>query len=182
MKMSIKDLDSVRMAYHSLYKTKTYHQEFRFYAVHFSERLPVVSCGAVWPEYDFSGKNIQEILSSSDPIEPVAFNLTSFGGNSVVMFGWTDKDGPAEKLVDSFKQLPDDEKANAAVSFAFEYIENTLVKPSWWNGMAEAVQRAALHHLTAGLPSREYAHDIIVSSSNRPSFVSSPVKAIFGVL
>jgi len=132
LKMGMKDLEELKSRYWNLYKKSAFH-DFHFYAVSFSDVLPVVSCGALSPEYDFLGNNIQNILRSDQPIEQVAFNLTSVGGKSFVIFGWLDAGGPAERLAASFRKVPAANKANAAVSFAFEYQENTMMRPSWWN-------------------------------------------------
>jgi|SRR6516225_1143391 len=175
LEMGMQDLLRLRSRYCTLYSTSEY-DKFHFYAVTFSDVLPVASCGAISPEYDFSGNSLQDILRSPQPIEQVAFNLTSFGDTSVAVFGWVDKNGPAEKLANSFRQLPLADKANSVVRFAFEYIENTMMRPSWWGTLGKLKQEQVIHHLAARFPEREFEHDRLAWSSTRQyQFVSSRV-------
>jgi hypothetical protein len=174
LKMGMHDIMRLKSRYGALYSTSAYN-DFHFYAVIFSGVLPVVSCGAISPEYDFSGKSLQDVLRSPQPVEQVAFNLTCFGDASVVMFGWVDRNGPAEGLATSFRQLPSAEKANAAVRFAFEYIENTMIRPSWWDTLGEIKQQQAMQHLAAGFPEREFEHDHLALSARQYQFVSCDV-------
>src|SRR5713101_7797948 len=105
----------------------------------------------------------------------MAFNLTSFGNESVVILGWVDQHGPAENFASSFRALPPHEKANAAVQFAFEYIENTMIRPSWWDSLSEIRKNNVLKHLIAGHPFAEFAHDELALSKRQHHFVSSDV-------
>jgi hypothetical protein len=173
-RLGAQELMALKSRYCHLYTTASY-DDFRFYAVKFEDILPVVSCGAISPEYDFAGNDIQNILRSSQPIEHMAFNLTSLGNESVVIFGWVDQHGPAKHLASSFRALPPHEKANATVQFAFEYVENTMIRPSWWDNLSEMQKNNVLKHLMAGHPFPEFAHDKLALSKRQHHFVSSDV-------
>jgi SEC-C motif len=174
LKLALGDLTELKKRYWRIYKEAAFH-EFHFYAVTFTDVIPVVACGAIWPEYDFSGANLQDLRRLSNPIEHVAFNLTSFDGQTIAMFGRLDNGGPAEQLASSFRSVPIEKKANAAVSFAFQYLENTMMRPSWWEALPTRDKHKAVEHFTSGLPTRGQEHNLIAKSSNRPQFVASAV-------
>ena len=177
LKLGLKDLKELKTRHWKMYKDAAFH-EFHFYAVIFADVLPVVACGAISPEYDFVGNNLQSLLRLDSPIEQSAFNLTSVDGESIAIFGWLDNAGPAEQLAASFRRIPTAAKANAAVSFAFAYLENTMMRPSWWEALPDVIRREAFEHFTAGFPTRGIDHDLLAKSSNRPQFVSSPSSTV----
>ena len=92
LKLGLKDLKELKTRYWKMYKDAAFH-EFHFYAVIFADVLPVVACGAISPEYDFVGNNLQSLLRLDSPIEQSAFNLTSVDGESIAIFGWLDNAG-----------------------------------------------------------------------------------------
>jgi hypothetical protein len=95
---------------------------FNFRAVEFATVLPVVSCGAFYPDFDLFGQHLQS-LSSKSALEPIAVNLTVLNGRSVIILGWLGSGGPAEAFASSYLRLPEAELANAAVRHALEYSE-----------------------------------------------------------
>jgi hypothetical protein len=112
----------------------------------------VVACGAFYPEFDFRGQPLQRIGRGRAAFEQVTFNLTMINGRGVAALGWIEGDeGPAALFADSFAAIPSREKANAAVRLAFEYLENTFLRPSWWQSMSEARRDAILHHAASGI-------------------------------
>jgi hypothetical protein len=123
---------------------------FRVYGVIFNEILPFVSCGALMPEFDFQTNLLQE-LWKPDGIEQICFNVTTLGDCTVAILGWIGSDnGPAARFVDSFASLPDVEKADAALYLAFEYLENTYTRPSWWNALAPYTQKTLDDKIAGG--------------------------------
>jgi SEC-C motif-containing protein len=125
---------------------------YRFTAVAFDGILPVVACGAFHPEFDFDGRPLQSIGRGDGPFEHVTYNLTAINERSVAVIGWTHGEtGPAEMFARSFSSIRASEKANAAIRLAFEHLENTYMRPSWWNGLATATQEAIRNHIVTGL-------------------------------
>jgi hypothetical protein len=109
--------------------------------------LPVVSCGAFFPEFDFFGEPLQS-LASKTPLAAIASNLAVLNKRTVLILGWIGSGGPAEAFASSYSGLPQAEQANAAVRFAIEYIENAYCRPSWWNGLPEALRDGVVASLS----------------------------------
>ncbi|MGO9570882.1 MAG: zinc chelation protein SecC [Desulfomonilaceae bacterium] len=148
----LRDLTKWKLEYDSAYLSECC-DAYSFYAVAFSEVLPVVSCGGFHPEFDFEANPLQRIGRGDVDFDHMTFNLTSLNGKGVAVFGWTQSEsGPAEAFVNSFKCLPDSEKADAVLHLAFEQIENTYVRPSWWDQLSEEERQSVIQRFLSGVP------------------------------
>jgi len=153
--LAIEDTKGWKRRYDRAYFEKDY-SNFWYHAVVFNQALPFVSCGGVMPEYDFNGRVSQSFGGRVSEMEHIAFNLTSFGGKSVAVFGWLGPvGGVAEAFVRSFAKLRQDDIANALLRFIFEHVENSFFRPSWWNAMPEAIRAALLARMKNGTLSGE---------------------------
>jgi len=82
----------------------------------------------------------------------LTYNLAVLNGVSVLVFGWTEEsEGPAAQFVNSYKNLPSSQKADAAVRLAFEQLENIYMRPSWWDGLDAAIRDDAIQRSRTGL-------------------------------
>ena len=150
-KRALADLNRLKREYDQSFMKGDF-VNYRFYGVAFAEALPVVACGAFYPEFDFSGRPLQRIAYGPAPFELITFNLTTINGRGVAMLGWIDGDaGPAATFSNSFAAVPPREKANASLRLAFEYLENTFLRPSWWQSLGELKRNVILHHAISGI-------------------------------
>jgi hypothetical protein len=143
--LALRDLAQAKDAFDAAYRAS--YAGFNFHAVEFDRILPVVCCGAFFPEFDFFGQPLQS-LASATPLAVIAANLAVLNERTVLFLGWIGSGGPAEAFASSYSRLPQAEEANAAVRFAIEYIENTYCKPSWWNGLPEALRDGVVASLS----------------------------------
>lgn len=150
MKRGLAELESLKNRYDIAYRGSDF-SEFSVYAVEFEEVLPVVASGAFYPEVDFLGNQLQKLGRGSAEFQHIAFNLTTLNGTTVAAFGWLgSKDGPPAAFVESFKKLSDSEKSTAVIQLAFEQLENTFMRPSWWLGLPEEWRQFAISKINAG--------------------------------
>ncbi len=169
VKQGIKNLESWKDKYDTAYLSKNY-EEFSFYSVKFSNALPIVACGAFYPEFDFGGNCLQTITLGEATLELVCFNLTVVNGKSLAVLGWTgEPGGPAEKFFVSFRSLPKDTVANAALHLACEHLENIYFRPSWWNFQSSAAREHLVRRFRSGT----------LSSIERNSDCLSKLKYVF---
>jgi hypothetical protein len=137
----LSDIDRWKQEYDSRLKQCTF-EDFHFCFVPFDRVLPVVACGAYHVEVDFAGRRLQRIARGEGPFEHVAFNLISFGGKSVLLFGWIGAgDGPAASFVESYLNQPTSRQADAAIEMSFELSENVFVGPTWWESLETQKRR-----------------------------------------
>jgi hypothetical protein len=135
--LGLSDLTRSKAAFDAAYRAS--YAGFNFLGVEFDSILPVVSCGAFFPEFDFFGQPLQS-LASATPLDVIAVNLSVLNDRTVLFLGWIGSGGPAQAFALSYARLPQAEKANTAVRFALEYIENTYCRPSWWNGLSQELR------------------------------------------
>jgi hypothetical protein len=153
MKRGIRDLDRWKRRYDTAFLTGNY-DDFCFYGVMFSDTLPIVSCGSFHPEFDFNGNDLQIITRGEEEFEHISFNLTVVHNKSLAVLGWTGGlQGPAERFVDSFKTLPRVKMANAVFHLACEHLENTYIRPSWWEAQSEAAREHLIGRFRSGIGS-----------------------------
>jgi len=89
------------------------------------------------------------------PVSQIALNITQLGDNTCVVFGsFGGPDCAAARLVDSFKAIQDEEKANAVLVLAMEHLENFFCTPNWWAGLASDVSAKLHQKIAGGMPSR----------------------------
>ncbi len=132
------------------YDARVAAQDFTGFAyswTRFDTLLPVACCGAFLPDNDLDGTVLQKIGHGTHSFEQVTLNITSFAGQSVIVFGWTGaNNGPAARFVASFDALDDDLKAATAARLALEYLENTYISPDWWEALSETDKRGLVRH------------------------------------
>jgi SEC-C motif len=144
MELGLRDLTQSKGAFDAAYRAS--YSGFNFLVVEFSAVLPVVSCGAFFPDFDLFGQPLQS-LAAATPLNPIAVNLIVLNDRSVLFLGWIGSGGPPEKFAVSYARLPQAEKANTAVRLAIEYGENTYGRPSWWTALPQAVRDGIVESL-----------------------------------
>ncbi|WP_416739225.1 hypothetical protein ACM1ZW_20765 [Pseudomonas sp. NFX71] len=178
MKRGLADLETLKDRYDTAYRQNDL-SEFSVYAIEFEEVLPVVACGAFHTEIDFEGNQLQRLGRGKAEFEQIAFNLTTLNGVSVAAFGWLGGiGGPSAAFVESFKRLPDSAKSTAVIQLAFEQLENTYMKPSWWLGLPDEWRNFAISKTRSGtgLADREKG-----ALANRPfPFSTAGVRSVLG--
>lgn len=180
MKRGLADLERWKTLYDMAYLQNDL-SAFSIYAVEFDGVLPVVACGAFHPEVDLDGNQLQILSRGTAEFDHIAFNLTVLNGVSVAAFGWLGpNDGPTAAFVHSFRRLPDTEKSTAVIQLAFEHLENTYLRPSWWDSLPDEWRRFALSKFRSGigLPGAERGQDALAI---RPHpFSTMGVRSVFG--
>lgn len=149
----LEDITLLKVLYDEAFQSQDF-SKFNFYGVEFDKVLPFAAAGAFMPEFDFSGTKLQEI-KEGQPVSQIALNITQLGDNTCVVFGWFGgSDCAAARLVDSFKAIPQKEKANSLLVLAMEHLENFFCTPSWWSGLAPEVSAKLHQKIAGGMPTR----------------------------
>jgi hypothetical protein len=96
---------------------------------------------------------LQKLSFGEFSFEHVTYNLTVFAGKSIAAFGWLHSAniGTSLDFVKSFSQIAVQDKADAAIRLAFEHLENTYIKPSWWHSLPENTRRDAIKRIKTGI-------------------------------
>ena len=121
IKRGLSDLETWKGQYDQAYRTGDL-GNFSFAGVLFADTLPLVACGAFYPEFGFDGKRLQIITRGEYIFEHVCFNLTVVAGKSVAVF-----------------------------HLACEQLENTYFRPSWWNIQTDAAREHLIQRFRSGI-------------------------------
>jgi hypothetical protein len=82
----------------------------------------------------------------------MTLNITAVEDTSIVVLGWVgEPDGPSYELVASLLAQPSDRLSHAIIRLAFESIENTFLRQSWWEDVPVATQRAIRERAVRGM-------------------------------
>lgn len=151
-RLGMRDLEAWKRQYDDAFLAKDF-GAYKFYSVAFSDILPIVACGAFHPQFDFQGNALQKLGRGSLEYENITYNLTVFNGHTVAVLSWRgEEEGPAWAFTKSLATIPSTEKADATVRLAFEHLENTYMKPTWWYGLPEIDRQATIRRMSSGLP------------------------------
>jgi hypothetical protein len=169
-KMGLDDMVRWKADYDHAYLNRDF-SKYRYYAAAFDGVLPVVACGAFHPEFDFEGRALQKLGVGAAGHEHVTFNLTIFDGRSVAVLGWTaDGQGPAAAFARSFARAIQSAEGDPAVRLALEHLENTYLKPGWWDALSGPAKTGVIAHLLSG--GIRYERKPTCLSPQAPPFVS----------
>lgn len=106
------------------------------------DNVPNVMCSTIFfPEYDFGGKKLQDILDLSSRMRSVS--VTSFAslGKGFVVFVWIKRDSDIIlKFVESMLALDRGSIPDAICRLFVEYSENIYFAPAWWERLGGDVK------------------------------------------
>lgn len=118
--------------------------------IRFADAPDVLSAGGFCPEYDFHGRQMQR-MSDPSPLATVSVSVLPNDGGGIAVFGWERQcDNVCVPFVESLTALPKEDISNAIVRLVFEHIENTYMRPSWWESLNAETRSALLRRANNG--------------------------------
>lgn len=102
---------------------------------------PVMASGAVNPDFDFEGKQIQDLLMLD--VRPDLISLNSFydGKHGYIVFSWLEHcSESASKLLSSLQGKPQEIRLTLIVQYMFSNFENVFISPDWWEELSTEQQ------------------------------------------
>lgn len=119
----------------------------RYYICCFERPLPFALVGAFLPEIDFQGNALADLSDFTRTPESVGVACFSDSEYGYCAITW-DADGmDARQFAASFHRLASGEKADAALTLGFEFIENVALAPDWWEGLNKSARSRLLQRL-----------------------------------
>jgi hypothetical protein len=173
VRFGIRDALLWKKEYDDMYKSNDY-RRYHYICIEFYPCLPIVACGGIHVESDFQGRVLQKLAAEVSAYEHMTLNITASGDKSIVVFGWAgEPTGPSYEFVRSFLMVPRDRQSHAIIRLAFEHLENTFLRPSWWEALEPDVRNALRHRMSSGAPGQPRPNDCL-SEDNLSYFVSTP--------
>lgn len=151
VRLGIRDGVEWKSCYDTMYKSNDY-AKYRFLSIEFRPALPLVSCGGAHIERDFNGRLLQNIASLAPYYEHITLNIMALEDASIVILGWAgEPNGPSFDFVESLLAQPPRRLSHAIMRLAFESVENTFLRPGWWQNLSAATQSAICERALRGV-------------------------------
>ena len=122
----------------------------RYYVIEVEGAPDVMCSGAVFPEQDFNGLELQDIGDLTTTPDLLSFT-SFFGGKAgAIVFAWTaDSDRTCERLIESLHVIDDTHVTAALLRLFFEHCENVHTRPDWWEGLKDGSRHALVQRMAA---------------------------------
>lgn len=138
--LGMQDIWEQKQRFDSMQARNDY-SDVRAFIVTFDNVPDVLCSGAIAPECDFDGQQLQDM--SSEKLELITFSLIANDNRGAFAFAWlNDGDAACRPLATSLAKLNDDALPHAVIRFMFEFCENHYLRPEWWDKLDEKVRRA----------------------------------------
>jgi len=140
--------------YKNLYDQRLLSEDYsdtNYYIIRFAS-IPDIMCSAVlFPEVDFHGNVLQDLLrigSISERGAHLTYSLIATDEGGAAVFSWIGDDLAPIQFVNSLDKLKDQEIPNALLRFNFEFFENTAISPDWWDNLTMEQQQLISNRLS----------------------------------
>jgi len=107
--------------------------------IHFRGDLCVAS-GAISPNRDIDGNELQTLHDPDSDIQELLFGVVATAGGGAVVFGWRDCDVAPSRFVQSLLAKERQRLPSLVVQFIFAYVENTYFASDWWESLSRVDQ------------------------------------------
>ncbi len=141
---SIQDNNHYKSKYDSILESRVFNT-VRGYIIEFEAPPPVMCSGGFFPEQDFDGAELQDLLDLSKIPDLLCFASFYGGQHGVVAFSWlTESDPTCCTFIESLKRIPDQYVTGALLRFFFTHCENIHMNPDWWESLPQGTQDALI--------------------------------------
>ncbi len=129
------------------------HGELRYIAILFEGAPRVVCAGVFNPQYDFSGRFIQNITTSRwEDCALIAYSLVPAKLGFAAVFSWIKEyDDKCLPFVESYLERGAAELPSLSIVLAFQHVGNLYISPGWWEGIESDLRESLVSHFQVGL-------------------------------
>lgn len=124
--------------------------DLRYYAIEFSEPPVYFNSVSFLPEWDFEGKQLQDLSFIAD-YRPICFSAWAAGDRAVAVFCWHDSANHiCVPFIDSLRRSRSDRLADRILSMAFEVSDNVVFRSDWWEALCERDRQLIVNRAFSG--------------------------------
>ena len=137
-RLSVRDQEATLKDYEQIFQSRDF-DRMSAYLI-FPDRTPDFAVsGAVHPEYDFTGRKLQD-LATPERLDSLTFSALPFRTGGVIAFVWDSKRGTScHQFLRSLDAIAPADVPDALVRLTGQF-ENTFLDPRWWEGMSDSVR------------------------------------------
>jgi len=151
-----RDIEIHKRKYDKILKTRDF-SSVRAVFIELSTTPHFMVSGALFPDYSFSGETLQDLSDQAAVMDAMTFSIVASGEKGLAVLTWLEspeqRQSPSGRLADSLAEIAPEHLADALTRLTFEYFENTLISPSWWDVLHEQQRSALLSRMESGMNS-----------------------------
>lgn len=167
----LRDLQVLKQRYDKIFTSSDY-STVNYFIIEYDEVPHILYSGAIYPEYDFNGNELQD-LTSSKIMEGIAINAIATQTGGAVIFQWNGVGNINQRLVGSLYGLTPKSWASLLTQFAFETLENLYISPDWWDQLPLLSKNSLEKKVMCGA-SKPHSKACFMDDGSRYAFWSSP--------
>ncbi len=147
LEAALRDTDHYKSLYDGLLESQEY-KTVQAYIIEFETAPPVMCSGAVYPEQDFGGVELQDVADIRNTPDLLCFTSFHGGERGAVAFSWlAESDRTCRAFVESLKAIPDEFVTAALLRFFFTHCENVHMEPDWWKSLSDETRNAVIERI-----------------------------------
>ncbi|HXM20593.1 MAG TPA: SEC-C domain-containing protein [Terriglobales bacterium] len=132
--------------------------------INFKGPLCMASTGAVSPNRDFDGTELQVLHNADALIQELLFGIVAGRDGGAAVFLCRAGDAAPQAFIESLLKRDSEMLGSLIVQFAFAYIENTFFSKDWWESLSEVDRK---HLSSLAWVSNAYYEDFTYSRSRK---------------
>jgi hypothetical protein len=151
-KAGLEDLDHQKTLYDNALLAHDF-SDVQYYAINIQNTPEIMCCGTDHLRVDFNGNVLQDI---NDPklkhvrLKMFSFSIIGTDSGGTIVFSWLGTNKLAEQLITSLHKLSEQDIPHAIVRYAFEYFENIVFSPDWWENLDKNTQQKLTERASQG--------------------------------
>ena len=144
---ALKDLDHYKSICDGILESHEF-DNVRAYIMEFEAAPPVMCSGVIFPEQDFAGAELQDLVDFSNTPDLLCFTSFYGGERGVVAFSWLlESERTCGAFIESLMAMPDEFVTAALLRFFFTHCENVHMNPDWWERLPEGTRNALIRRM-----------------------------------
>jgi hypothetical protein len=132
--------------------------------INFKGPLCMASTGAISPNRDFEGTQLQVLHDPDARIQELLFGIVAARDGGAVVFLCRAGDTAPQAFIESLLKQDSEILCSLIVQFVFAYIENTFFSKDWWGSLSEVDRK---HLSSLAWISNAYYEDFTYSRSRK---------------
>lgn len=137
---SLEELAGLWEKFDQVVSRKEY-SRFASKAYFFEGELCITSSGALHAEFDFKGNVLSNMWDLKEDAEILSHSVMNTDNGGAIIFTWLYDEESPKKVVSSFDDILNDEKADIFVQYCFLNCENTFFSKDWWDRLGPSLQK-----------------------------------------
>lgn len=121
--------------------------------VRFTKMPTIMTVGGFSPEFDYDGRLLQRLGKATSVYEQIGLSILAAEDRAAVVFTWLACATVCREFAESFVRQNTALFTTLAIQTAFEHVENTCMKISWWDALRSIEREKLLERMQyAGSP------------------------------